>query len=189
PEARIVYVDNDVLGLGHARALLTSTPEGATAYLDADVRDPEKILAGAAETLDFTKPIAIVMLGITGNVADTDEARAIVRRLVEAVPSGSFVVINDGTKAPRDEGGELMDEAARRRKEAGDPYYLRPPAEFATFFDGLELVEPGVVSTSLWRPAPGTTPAPLHSHGGVARTPYARPPLSATCAGSGGERG
>src|SRR6266496_3356023 len=89
PSARIVYVDNDPLVLAHARALLTSSPQGATDYLDADLRDPDRILQGAAETLDFTQPVALMMLGILGYVADYDEARSIVRRLLDALSSGT----------------------------------------------------------------------------------------------------
>ncbi|WP_242423775.1 SAM-dependent methyltransferase, partial [Frankia sp. EI5c] len=91
PDSRVVYVDNDPLVLVHARALLTSAPGGATAYIDADVRQPDRILAEAAEVLDFTQPIALVMFGIVGNVADDDEATLIVRRLLDGVPSGSYL--------------------------------------------------------------------------------------------------
>src|SRR5438874_6177217 len=97
PASRIVYVDNDPLVLAHARALLTSTPEGVTDYIDADMRDPDKVLQDAARTLDFAQPVALMMLGILGNVLDTDEARSIVNRLVAAVPAVSYLVINDGT--------------------------------------------------------------------------------------------
>lgn len=167
PECRIVYVDNDPLVLVHARALLTSSPEGATDYVDADVRDPDKILRAAARTLDFDQPVAVMMLGILGNVPDTDGARSIVNRLVHAVPSGSYLVINDGTDTD-----ERSVEAQRVRSEAGDPYCLRSPEEISRFFDGLELLEPGVVSTPRWRPEPSDpdeTPAELHVYCGVAR--------------------
>jgi O-methyltransferase involved in polyketide biosynthesis len=147
---RIVYVDNDPLVLTHARALLTSSAQGATAYIDADVRNPGKILRAAAETLDFARPVALIMLGILGNVADTEEAKAIVARLVSAVPSGSYLVINDGTNT-----NQAGVEGAQARSDAGDPYYLRSPAAITRFFDGLELLEPGVVPTPRWRPAPG----------------------------------
>jgi hypothetical protein len=172
PESRVVYVDKDALVLVHARALLTSTPQGATAYLDADVRDPAKILAGAAEILDFTRPIAVMMLGVMGNIADTDEAYGIVRWLVDAVPSGSYLVLNDGTSRTG-EAGDRANEAAQRREEAGDPYYIRTPEEIAGFFAGLELVEPGVVSAPLWRPDAdaGADPTPVGTYCGVARKP------------------
>ncbi len=167
PESRIVYVDNDPMVLAHARALLSSSPEGAD-YVDADVHRPDKILQDAARTLDFTRPIALMLLGILGNVADTGEARSIVNRLVDAVPSGSYLVINDGTKT-----AEVHVEAERTAHEAGHQYVLRTPEQVASFFEGLELVEPGVVSTPLWRPEPSASgePAELAVHCGVARKP------------------
>ncbi|WP_232304013.1 SAM-dependent methyltransferase [Pseudofrankia sp. DC12] len=168
PEARVVYVDRDPLVLVHARALLTSTPQGVTAYVDADVRDPRAILAAAGDVLDFTQPVGLMMLGVLGNVADVDEAGQIVSRLVDAIPPGSYVVINDGTIADAEAARGAM-EAARRRKDAGDPYYPRTPEQIARYVDGLELVEPGVVSTPLWRPEPGVSPRPIGSHGVVAR--------------------
>jgi len=168
PESRIVYVDNDPMVLAHARALLASSPEGATDYIDADVHEPDKILRDAARTLDFTRPVALMLLGILGNVADTDEARSIVKRLVDAVPSGSYVVINDGTKTT-----EEHFEAERTAHEAGHQYIVRTPEQVASFFEGLELVEPGVVATPLWRPEPSLSgePAELAVHCGVARKP------------------
>jgi len=168
PESRIVYVDNDPLVLVHARALLTSSREGATDYVDADVHDPDAILREAARTLDFDRPVALMMLGILGNVLDTDRARAIVDRLVAAVPAGSYLVINDGTDT-----NERGVEGAQIRGDAGDPYCLRSPDLIAHFFDGLELLEPGVVSTPRWRPDPGsaTPPAELGVFCGVARKP------------------
>jgi hypothetical protein len=168
PESRIVYVDKDPLVLVHARALLTSTPEGATAYVDSDVRDPATILDGAKTVLDLTQPVGLMMLGITGNIADLDEAYRIVRQLVDAMPRGSYVVINDGTRRS-DDPADPQNVAARRRQEAGDSYYLRSPAQFARFFAGLDLVEPGVVPTPLWRPEPEASPKPLDTYCGVAR--------------------
>jgi S-adenosyl methyltransferase len=165
--SRVVYVDNDPMVLVHARALLTSTPDGATDYIDADVHDPEKILHEAARTLDFSQPVALMMLGILGNVASNDEAHSIVKWLVDAVPSGSYLVINDGTKT-----SEVHVEAERTAHEAGHEYILRSPAQIAGFFEGLELVEPGVVATPLWRPDPSSgPPADLSVHCGVARKP------------------
>jgi hypothetical protein len=171
PEARIVYVDNDPLVLAHARALLTSTPEGATAYIHADLRDPDKIVAEAAETLDFTKPIALILSGVLGHIVDIDEARSIVRSLMGALPSGSYLSLNDGTSVI---GGEQHEQATEDYNESGAlPYIQRTPEEIASFFDGLELVEPGVVSCPRWRPdpAPGDPPAELDAFGGVGRKP------------------
>jgi S-adenosyl methyltransferase len=167
PESRIVYVDNDPLVLVHARALLVSTREGATAYVDADVRDPEKILEGAAEVLDFDRPIALIMLGIMGNVADLDEAYAIVRRLVDALTPGSYLVFKDGTYAVM--GEERYQAVQLHNKEAGFPYQLRRPEQVARFLDGLELVEPGLVSTPLWRPNPGHPAVAIDDLCGVGR--------------------
>jgi hypothetical protein len=150
PESRVVYVDNDPLVLVHARALLTSTPEGATAYLDADVRDPEKILVAAAETLDFTRPVALMLLGIMGNVGDLDEAYAIVGRLRDALPSGSYLVLKDGTNTVRSE--ERHEAVQVVIDDHGYGYRHRSPEQISRFFDGFELVEPGLVSTPLWRP-------------------------------------
>ena len=125
PEARIVYVDNDPVVLVHARALLTSTPEGATDYIDADLREPDKILQGAARTLDFTQPVAITLLGVVHHVTDTDQAHAIVQRLLDAVPSGSYLVISHTTSTVT---GAAMEEAVRLWNQAGSvPIVIRSP--------------------------------------------------------------
>jgi hypothetical protein len=166
PESRIVYVDNDPLVLVHARALLTSSPEGATDYVDSNVEDPETILREAARTLDFTKPIALTMLGILGNVADYAEAQSIVKRLLDAVPSGSYLMISDGTNTSKE-----VVEAQRSANQSGHPYNLRSPAEVAAYFDGLDLVEPGVVSVPQWRPGPGPLPPAMDGYCGVGRKP------------------
>jgi O-methyltransferase involved in polyketide biosynthesis len=153
PESRIVYVDNDPLVLVHARALLTSTPEGVCDYVDGDVHDPERILADAARTLDLAQPVALMLFGILHHVPDLDEAYSIVRRLVAALAPGSFVAINHSTSAVS---GEAMEEAVRHWNQVGTPSMtLRTPAQVTRFFDGLELLPPGVVSCSRWRPEPG----------------------------------
>lgn len=171
PECRIVYVDNDPLVLAHARALLTSTPEGATAYIDADLRDPDTILDEAAKTLDLTKPVGLILSGIMGHVTDDEHAYAIVRRLLDALPSGSYLSLNDGTDVVT---GEGIAEATRQWNETvANPYKLRSPEQIARFFDGLELVEPGLVSCPLWRPEPSPFGPPQESDafGGVGRKP------------------
>ena len=171
PGSKVVYVDNDPLVLVHARALLTSGPEGTCGYIDCDVRDPGRILDEAGEILDFTRPVALILFGIMGNVVDDDEAAAIVRRLVGALAPGSFLAFNDGTGQLDRQGRE---EAIRIGVEQGStPYVARTPVQIAGFLDGLELVEPGVVSTSLWR-AEATAPGTLHevdSTCGLARKP------------------
>lgn len=158
PESRIVYVDNDPLVLVHARALLTSHPEGATDYIDADLRDPDRILAAAADTLDFTKPIAITMLGIVIFLTDDAQAYGVVDRLVEGLPSGSFLAMTHTTNAVH---GAATDEAIRIWNEGGsDPMVGRSLDGIGRFFRGLELVEPGIVSLTRWRPDPRTAAAP-----------------------------
>ena len=171
PYARVAYVDNDPLVLVHARALLNGSPEGVTDYLDADVRDPDAILLGAKKILDFAEPIGLMMLGILGNVVDYDEANSILNRLVSALPSGSYVVVNDGTNVINP---VARDEATRISIAAGTPYIARHPNEIAGYFHGLELVAPGVVSSSRWRPdasADAPAPAEVDVFCGVARKP------------------
>lgn len=150
PDCRIVYVDNDPLILAHAQALLSSSPEGVCAYIDADVRDPDTILAEAAKTLDFTRPIGLVMLGIMGNVVDDDEACTIVRHLLQAVPSGSYMALNDGTSVVN--GSQRVEGTQIAVDQGTPPYASRTPEQITRFFDGLQLLEPGMVSVSLWRP-------------------------------------
>ncbi|MFI0984846.1 SAM-dependent methyltransferase [Streptomyces exfoliatus] len=153
PDARIVYVDNDPIVLTHARALLTGTPEGRTEYVDADAHDPERIVAAAAATLDLSRPVAVMMLGILNFVLDTEEARSIVRTLMAAVPSGSYLVLTHPTLEP-ELGGEGNKAAmAFWNENATPPITARDRAEFVSFLDGLDVLEPGVVSCARWRPA------------------------------------
>jgi O-methyltransferase involved in polyketide biosynthesis len=152
PESRIVYVGNDPIVLPLARALLRSTPEGATSYIAADLREPDTIVQAATNTLDFSQPVALMMLGILNHIIDDDEAHAVVNRLLDAMPSGSYLVIGHPTKEVH---GEATDEAMRLWNElGGTPIVARSRQELARFFDRLELLEPGVVSCSRWRPDP-----------------------------------
>jgi hypothetical protein len=139
-------------------------------YVDADVRDPGHILEQAARTLDFTRPIALMMLGILGNVWDDAQATEIRDHLVSALPPGSYLVLEDGTNAVDPEAAA---QAEQTRAEAGDPYKLRTPDQIATFFDGLDLIEPGVVSVSRWRPeaTPWGPPEEVTAYCGVAVKP------------------
>ena len=171
PGTRVVYVDNDPVVLAHARALLTST-RAVTAYVDADLRDPDTVLAAAARTLDFTQPIGLMLLGILGHIDDDDEARSIVRRLLGPLPAGSYLTICDGTNDLFEAGVE----AQRRYNESGAmPYRLRSAQQIADFFEGTELVEPGVVSCPLWRPDPVDVrrglPAEMDQVAGMGRKP------------------
>ncbi|RKN43895.1 SAM-dependent methyltransferase [Streptomyces hoynatensis] len=170
PDCRIVYVDNDPLVLVHARALLTSTPEGACDYLEADARDPEKILRAAAATLDFSRPVGLMLMGILGLVSDYDEARGIVDHLLAALPAGSYLALNDGTDT------DPAYVEAIRRYNAGTravPYTPRSPEQIEGYFRGLDLLEPGIVSCSQWRLeiAPFGTPQEVACYGGVGRKP------------------
>ena len=171
PESRIVYVDNDPLVLSHAQALLTSRPEGVTAYIDADLRDTDRLLELAADTLDFTQPVAIMLLAILHYIPDLDEAQRVVTRLVGAVPPGSYVAISH---AASDISPEEMAEMIRRMNEhlAEGNHVGRPRDVVARFFDGLDLVEPGVVKVSQWRPRSELeAKAATSLWGGVARKP------------------
>jgi hypothetical protein len=171
PETRVVYVDNDPLVLVHARALLVGRPEGRTDYVECDVRDPERILAEAARTLDFAAPVGLIMFGIMGNVVDDAEAAAIVRRLVDALAPGSFLALNDGTGSVD---RKAREEAVKIAVEQGStPYVDRSPEELAGFFEGLELLEPGIVPTSRWRPDPSPfgPPPEVDAACGVGRKP------------------
>lgn len=170
PEARIVYVDNDPIVLAHARTLLTSTPAGATAYIDADVHDPQAIVERAAATLDLGRPVAVMMLGILNFVLDTDKARDIVHRVMAAVPSGSYLVLTHPT-VDADLGGEgNVGAMAFWNENATPPITARPRAEVAAFLDGLDLVEPGLVPCSRWRPG-AEAPAVVPQFGAVAVKP------------------
>lgn len=169
PEARIVYVDNDPLVLAHARALLTSTPEGVTDYLDADLHDPDTVLSAAAKTLDFGTPVGLMLLGVLGHVEDYEQAQSIVQRLLDALPSGSYLVQCDGTAT----NAAYIEAIRRYRERGGVPYNLRSPEQIAGFYDGLELVEPGVVPIPQWRPESTAigTPMGVDQSGGVGRKP------------------
>jgi hypothetical protein len=168
PDSRVVYVDNDPLVLAHARALLVGTREGVTAYVDADVHSPQEILAAAGETLDFRRPVGLTLMGIMGNVADLDEAYAIVGQLMAALPAGSYLALRDSTPV-RD---PARNKAVRELlEEHGFPYRPRSGEQIGRFFDGLQLVEPGPVSTPLWRPDLGHPAVAIDDLGGVARKP------------------
>jgi S-adenosyl methyltransferase len=150
PASRIVYVDNDPVVLAHARALLTGSPGDAISYIDADLREPDGILEAAAKTLDFGQPVALMLMGILGHITDDQEARSILRRLRDALPSGSYLALYDGTDTNK-AGVEAQEQYNR---SGAVPYHLRSPEQLAGFFEGLELVEPGVVSCPQWRPDP-----------------------------------
>jgi hypothetical protein len=155
PSARVLYADNDAIVLTYARALMTSTPEGRTTYLHADVRQPDSILSSPElrDTLDPTQPVAISLIAVMHFVEDRYDPYAVVQRLLAAVPSGSYLVM---THATPDLGPEMA-EVQRIYHESGMPGQIRTRAEFARFFDGLDLVEPGLTTPHRWRPD-GITP-------------------------------
>jgi O-methyltransferase involved in polyketide biosynthesis len=170
PDSRIVYVDNDPVVLAHAKALLKSTPEGACAYLDADLRDPDAILAAAAQTLDFGQPVAVMLIAVMHFVGDDAQASAIVRRLTAACVPGSYVALSH---AASDIDAAQMAEMIRRLNEStAEKTTLRDRAGVSRLFDGLELVEPGVIRAAEWRPDTDLEAAsPAALWGGVARKP------------------
>lgn len=148
PASRVVYVDSDPMVLIHAKALLTSSPQGASDYIEADFRDPDTLLAAAAVTLDFRRPVAVMLLGMLGHFGDDDEVAPIIRGVMEATAPGSYLVIAHGSSTSAG-----LRDAARRYDESGaDPYTLRSPDQLARFFEGLDLVPPGLVPVPRWRP-------------------------------------
>jgi hypothetical protein len=160
PSSRIVYVDNDPIVLAHARALLTSSAEGATAYIDADLRDPETILADEQlhETLDLSKPVGLILVAILHFILDQDDPYGIVGRLTAGLPSGSYLTMSHATYdlLPVETIAEL--DAANAARNVS--FRARSRAEFSGFFDGLDLVAPGIVDVSEWRADDEPTPRP-----------------------------
>jgi SAM-dependent methyltransferase len=158
PESRVVYVDYDPIVLAHARALLKSGEAGATDYIDADLRDTGTILTQAAELLDFTRPAAITLLAILNAIPDSDNPYAIVARLMDAVPSGSYLAItHGGADLLSQEALDGLTDIADRRIQQKVIYRTRE--QVARFFEGTDLVEPGLVRVEEWRPEPGTDKA------------------------------
>jgi hypothetical protein len=148
PQSRVVYVDIDPLVLVHVRALLTSVPSGRVDYVEADVRHPETILQDAAETLDFSQPAAVLMLGILSEIPDSDSPGSIVARVLECLPAGSYLALSDVTNT-----NPVFNQAiAVYNGKAASPCHPRSPQQLAGFFEGLEMVPPGLVAPSRWRP-------------------------------------
>jgi SAM-dependent methyltransferase len=168
PSSRIVYVDNDPVVLAHAKALLTSTPEGATAYLDHDLRDVGPILEGASATLDLTQPVAVMLLIVLHLIPDAQQPHVLVTQLMDRLAPGSYLVISHPASDIRP---AAMAEMARRVNARLGPAKgtMRDRADIARFFDGLTLLEPGVVQPQQWRPESGLSPAEVTAWCGVAR--------------------
>lgn len=163
PEARIVYVDHDPIVLAHARALLTSRPEGATDYVHADLRDTGTVLREAARTLDLKQPTALMVLSTLGHIADGDEAAALLRRYLDVFPAGSFLMLCDTIETE-----ETLAASDDYASGGAMPYISRPREIMRSFSDGLDLVEPGFGSISLWRPEETVTGEPVEQWGFVA---------------------
>ncbi|WP_239134460.1 SAM-dependent methyltransferase [Rugosimonospora africana] len=161
PDARIVYVDNDPIVLAHARALLSSTPEGATAYLDADLREPDKIIdhPELRRTIDLSQPVGLMLVSILHFIADSDDPYGTVARLVRAMPSGSYLTITHvtGDYFSTEESTALLN--ANNNRAAVD-LHLRSHGQVARFFQDLELVEPGIAPVAEWRAEQAQEPRP-----------------------------
>jgi len=170
PASRVVYVDNDPIVLTHARALLASDPAGATDYIDADLRDPQQILAQAGRLLDFSLPVALMLMAVLQHLDDEDAPYQIVGTLVDALPPGSYLALSHPAKDIDAEAMARM--AASLNKMMAEKVTFRDRSSVARFFDGLELVEPGMVQASKWRPISESEAAsPAALWGGVARKP------------------
>jgi hypothetical protein len=170
PDSRVVYVDNDPIVLTHARALLAGRPEGSIQYIDGDVRDVASIIGAAAKTLDFTQPMALLLLGVLHLVQDAEGPYELVATLMDTLPSGSYLVISH----PASDIHPGQAEAQRRYNErVSTPQTLRTRAEVSRFFEGLDLVPPGLVYVHTWRPGPDDIVPPnrVSAYGGVARKP------------------
>ncbi len=173
PESRVLYVDNDPIVLAHARALRPGTPQGRVSYIQADLREPQAILGDPAvdKTLDLSQPVGLVLIGIMHHLRDEDDPRGIVGTLVDALASGSYLVLSQTTP---DFDPEAMRGLAAVSEQGGIPNVPRTFAETEPFFAGLELVEPGLVPILAWRPDPGLPrrdPRSVYVYGGVARKP------------------
>ncbi|MCA1710057.1 MAG: SAM-dependent methyltransferase [Actinobacteria bacterium] len=170
PESRIVYVDNDPLVLVHARALLVNTtPEGVTTYVDADLHDPDLIISDARNVLNLRQPVAVMFMGVLGYVADSDEMQSIVARVMAAVPSGSYLALWDGTNTS----ASVMEGGVKLTESGAIPYHLRSPQQVGQCFEGLEMVDPGLVPITQWRPHTVEVGKvkPIDAYGAVARKP------------------
>ncbi len=168
PEARVAYVDNDPIVLAHARALLTSVA-GPTVFIDADLRQVDAILARAGQTLDFSQPVAVMLIAVLHLIPDEDDPWRIVASFMDAVPSGSYLVLSHPA---RDVEAERSARAARRYNEhVATPMHRRARAEVARFFDGLDLIEPGLVQVHQWRAEAADPVAPSSGYAVVGRKP------------------
>jgi SAM-dependent methyltransferase len=171
PEAKIVYVDNDPIVLTHSRALLTSSLEGLTAYLEADLRDVGEILQKAAGVLDFDQPVAVMLVGVLHCIPDADDPAGLVERLLAGLAPGSYLVI--AHPANDIHATQIGDAASRLNRVMEEGVTLRSHAQVSRFLDGVQLVEPGLVQLHRWRPGPAG-PVPDHelaNYGAIGQRP------------------
>jgi SAM-dependent methyltransferase len=172
PESRVLYVDNDPIVLAHARALMAGGQEGRVAFIQADLRQPEAILAdpAVARTLDLAQPVGLVLVGVMHHLRDSDDPRRVVATLVDALAPGSYLVLSQST--PDFDPGAMAALAAAS-EQGGIANVPRSLADTEPFFAGLELVEPGLAPMAAWRPDPGDSqdPRSVYAYGGVARKP------------------
>lgn len=172
PESRVLYVDNDPIVLAHARALMSGTPQGSVAFIQADLREPEAILGdpAVAGTLDLAEPVGLVLIGVMHHLRDDDDPRRIVATLVDALAPGSYLVLSQSTP---DFDPDAMGALAAASEQGGIANVPRSLADTEPFFAGLELVEPGLVPMATWHPDPGEgqDPRSVYAYGGVARKP------------------
>jgi len=167
PESRVLYVDNDPIVLVHARALLTSSPEGETGYLEADMKDTTAILGGAARVLDFSQPVGVMLVAVLHMLRDEEDPWGIVDRFIAAVPPGSYLVISH---LADDVQRDTMAEMGRQLNDSmTQQFTMRSRAQVTSFFRGLTLLDPGVVLTHQWRPQPDDAKTPGVLWAGVAR--------------------
>jgi hypothetical protein len=166
PDSRIVYVDNDPMVLVHARALLGgSSLEGVTTYIHADYHDPDTILTEASRAIDFSEPVAVMFMGVMGYEPDLGLVRAIIGTVMERTAPGSYLVFWDGT----DTTPAVVEGAHKLAESGGAPYILRSPAQLATCFDGLTIIEPGMVQISSWGAGDDEESETIEAYGAVGR--------------------
>lgn len=175
PESKVVYADNDPIVLRHAEALLHGSAEGSTRYAHADVRDLDTLLHRAADTLDLTRPVALSLVALTHYLSDDpagDDVHGLLRKYVAALAPGSWLILSQVTG---DLNPAAIEKAAEHFRRSGTPFYPRSLTEFARFFEGLELLGPGVIPVSGWRPEPEDVAVQAEGivpvYAGVARKP------------------
>lgn len=178
PDCRVVYVDNDPVMLAHAHRLLRGSTEGATHYIWADIRDPDEVLQQAAATLDFNEPLAVLLVAVTHSLPD-DEPHRIISHIADRIPTGSYLAVSQLTTDIMPEATTALRDKWEKDDTIREPFVFRDRDQFATFFDGWELIDPGVVALDDWRPDGHAPPRPegwdTPHYAAVATKPAQRP--------------